>query len=332
MIKGGLTMDGTNPVIRATGRTMIYIMLTVSAIISLLPLYWVFSTAFQLGPYQDEEMNKPISYVESTPPQFYPIGVTEYFEHWGKSREAEQKGNMDKAQYHRSMMKEAVDNSLSSFTYLFQRTNIWKWLFNSFYIAVIVTFGIILIDSMAGYVLAKKRFPGRNLIFWIIVSTMMIPGQVTLVPMFIMINEYGLYDTHWALILPDLSMVFGVFLMRQFLLSIPSELLEAARMDGASEWRTYWSIVLPLAKPALATLGIFTFMNVWNSFLWPIIVLSDADLYTLPVGLKTLQDQNLASFKLLMSGAAVAAVPMIIVFMMFQRYFVKGLTLGGVKE
>jgi multiple sugar transport system permease protein len=325
-------MDGTNPVIRASGRALVYIMLVVSAIISLLPLYWVFSTAFQLGPYQDEEMDKPISYVESTPPRFYPIGVPEYFEHWGKAREAEGQGNQEDAQYHRSMMTEAVDNSLSSFSYLFQSTNIWRWLFNSFYIAVVVTLGIILIDSMAGYVLAKKRFPGRNLIFWIIVSTMMIPGQVTLVPMFIMINEYGLYDTHWALILPDLSMVFGVFLMRQFLLSIPSELLEAARMDGASEWRTYWSIVLPLAKPALATLGIFTFMNVWNSFLWPIIVLSDADLYTLPVGLKTLQDQNLASFKLLMSGAAVAAVPMIIVFLMFQRYFVKGLTLGGVKE
>ena len=114
--------------------------------------------------------------------------------------------------------------------------------------------------------------------------------------------------------------------------SIPDELLEAARMDGASEWRTYWTIVLPLAKPGLAALGIFTFMNVWNSFLWPIIVLNNAKLYTLPVGLKTLQDANLASFKLLMSGAAVAAIPMIIVFILFQRYFVKGLTLGGVKE
>ena len=114
--------------------------------------------------------------------------------------------------------------------------------------------------------------------------------------------------------------------------SIPDELLEAARMDGASEWRTFWTVVLPLARPGLAALGIFTFMNVWNSFLWPIIVLNTAELYTLPVGLKTLQDANLASFKLLMSGAAVAAIPMIIVFILFQRYFVKGLTLGGVKE
>jgi multiple sugar transport system permease protein len=139
-------------------------------------------------------------------------------------------------------------------------------------------------------------------------------------------------DTHWALIFPDLAMVFGVFLMRQFMYSIPDELLDAAKIDGASEWTTYWKIVLPLAKPGLAALGIFTFMSVWNSFLWPIIVLNDANLYTLPVGLKSLQDANLASFKLLMSGAAIAAVPMIIVFIMFQQHFVKGLTLGGVKE
>lgn len=147
-----------------------------------------------------------------------------------------------------------------------------------------------------------------------------------------MIRDLNLMDTHWALILPDLSMVFGVFLMRQFMFSIPDELLEAAKIDGASEWKTYWSIVLPLARPGLAALGIFTFMNVWNSFLWPIIVLNSAKLYTLPVGLKTLQDANLADFKLLMSGAAIAAIPMIIVFIFFQRHFVKGLTLGGVKE
>ena len=127
-------------------------------------------------------------------------------------------------------------------------------------------------------------------------------------------------------------MVFGVFLMRQFMFSIPDELIEAAKIDGASEWKTYWKVVLPLARPGLAALGIFTFMNVWNSFLWPIIVLNTAELYTLPVGLKTLQDANLADFKLLMSGAAIAAIPMIIIFIIFQRHFVKGLTLGGVKE
>lgn len=321
-----------SPIMTKISRVFIYLLLGAAATISLLPLYWVFSTSLQLDAYQDEDLDAPISYVEANPPKFVPAGIEEYFKHWRKARAAEKSGDQELANYHRHMMTEVVHNSFAMYVYLFNRTNIWRWFINSAYIAFVVTLGILLIDTMSGYVLAKKQFPGRNLIFWVIVSTMMIPGQVTLVPMFIMIQKLGLFDTHWALILPDLSMVFGVFLMRQFLLSIPSELLEAAKIDGAGEWKTFWTIVIPLAKPALATLGIFTFMSVWNSFLWPIIVLNNADLYTLPVGLKTLQDANLASFKLLMSGASVAAIPMIIIFIAFQRYFIKGLTLGGVKE
>lgn len=313
-------------------KLIIIMLLSVFAVVSLLPLYWVFSTSLQLSSYQSAEMDRPVSYVDANPPKMYPMGIPLYFEHWGGAREAAKAGDAAEEAYHRDMMDHIVTNTFSSFTTLFQKHDIGKWFFNSIYISVVVTVGILLIDSMAGYVLAKKNFPGRDIIFWIIISTMMIPGQVTLVPLFIMVGNLNLMDTHWALILPDLSMVFGVFLMRQFMYSIPNELLEAARMDGASEWRTFWTIVLPLAKPGLAALGIFTFMNVWNSFLWPIIVLNSAELYTLPVGLKTLQDANLASFKLLMSGAAVAAIPMIIVFILFQRYFVKGLTLGGVKE
>ncbi|WP_262173963.1 carbohydrate ABC transporter permease [Saccharococcus sp. Marseille-Q5394] len=313
-------------------KLIIFGLLTVFAVVSLLPLYWVFSTSLQLSSYQSQDMERPVSYVDSNPPKMYPMGIPLYFKHWGEAREAAKAGDAKEEEYHRDMMDHIVSNSFGSFKNLFKKHDVGKWFFNSIYIAVVVTIGILLIDSMAGYVLAKKKFPGRNLIFWIIISTMMIPGQVTLVPLFIMVGNLGLMDTHWALILPDLSMVFGVFLMRQFMYSIPDELLEAARMDGASEWRTFWTVVLPLARPGLAALGIFTFMNVWNSFLWPIIVLNTAELYTLPVGLKTLQDANLASFKLLMSGAAVAAIPMIIVFILFQRYFVKGLTLGGVKE
>lgn len=317
---------------KRANKLIIYVLLTIFAVVSLLPLYWVFSTSLQLSSYQSAEMDRPVSYVDSNPPKLYPMGIPLYFEHWSGAREAERAGDAAEEAYHRDMMDHIVDNTFSSFVSLFKKHDVGKWFFNSVYISVVVTVGILLIDSMAGYVLAKKKFPGRNLIFWIIISTMMIPGQVTLVPLFIMVGNLNLMDTHWALILPDLSMVFGVFLMRQFMYSIPDELLEASRMDGASEWRTFWTIVLPLAKPGLAALGIFTFMNVWNSFLWPIIVLNSAELYTLPVGLKTLQDANLASFKLLMSGAAVAAIPMIIVFILFQRYFVKGLTLGGVKE
>ncbi|MFS0863071.1 carbohydrate ABC transporter permease [Fredinandcohnia sp. 179-A 10B2 NHS] len=318
--------------IQKLNKLIIYLLLSVFAIVSLLPLYWVFSTSLQLSSYQDEELERQVSYVDSNPPKMYPMGITEYFEHWGKARDAENSGDMEQATYHRDVMDRIIEDTFSGFTTLFKKNNIGVWFFNSLYIAVVVTIGVLLFDSMAGYVLAKKRFPGRNLIFWSIIATMMIPGQVTLVPLFIMVRNFGIMDTHWALIFPDLAMVFGVFLMRQFMHSIPDELLDAAKIDGASEWKTYWSIVLPLAKPGLAALGIFTFMSVWNSFLWPIIVLNNADLYTLPVGLKTLQDANLASFKLLMSGAAVASIPMIIVFILFQRHFVKGLTLGGVKE
>lgn len=161
---------------------------------------------------------------------------------------------------------------------------------------------------------------------------MMIPEQVTLVPTFIIIRDLGLIDNHLALILPSLAAAFGVFLMRQFLLSVPDELIEAAKIDGASELRIFFKIVIPLAIPAMVTLGIFTFVLVWNSFLWPIIVINDVNLMTLPAGLKTLQDANLADFKFLMAGATVAALPIIVIFLMFQRFFLKGLTMGGVKE
>lgn len=318
--------------VQKVNKFIIYLLLISFAIVSLLPLYWIFSTSLQLSSYQDEEMERPVSYVDSNPPKMYPMGIPEWFEHWGKARDAESAGNFEQEEYHREKMGEIVDNTFQGFKILFNRNNVGYWFLNSTYISILVTLGILLFDSMAGYVLAKKKFPGRDAIFWLIISTMMIPGQVTLVPMFIMVRELGIMDTHWALIFPELSMVFGVFLMRQFMYSIPDELIDAAKIDGASEWKTYWKIILPLARPGLAALGIFTFMNVWNSFLWPIIVLNNAELYTLPVGLKTLQDANLANFKLLMSGAAIAAIPMIIVFILFQRHFVKGLTLGGVKE
>jgi multiple sugar transport system permease protein len=321
-----------NVILNKIGKFTIYLLLLVMAVASLLPLYWVFVTAFQLPSYQNEEMEKPVSFVESNPPKLYPVGVTEYFSQWKKQRMAQKSGDLEQAQYHREKRTEIKEKTFSSLVYLFERTKIMRWLFNSLYIAIIGTLAIVLIDTMAGYVLAKKSFPGQMVIFWMIISTMMIPEQVTLVPTFIMVQKLQLFDTHWALIFPNLALAFGVFLMRQFLLSIPDELIEAAKIDGASEWKIFWSIVVPLAKPAMAVLGIFTFVLLWNSFLWPIIVINDENLFTLPAGLKTLQDANLASFKLLMTGATVAAVPMIIFFLLFQRYFIKGLTLGGVKE
>ncbi|MDQ0256646.1 multiple sugar transport system permease protein [Evansella vedderi] len=289
-------------------------------------------TAFQLPSYQNEEMDRPVSYVESNPPVLYPKGIPEYISQWQKKREAERMGDYEQAEVHASLMTEVRQKTFGSFTRLFERTDIMRWLFNSLYIALLTTALIVLFDTMAGYVLAKKDFPGKWIIFWVIISTMMIPEQVTLVPTFIIIQNLNLFDNHLALIFPGLALAFGVFLMRQFLLSIPDELLEAAKIDGASEWKIFRSIVLPLAAPAMAVLGIFTFVQMWNSFLWPIIVINSTELMTLPAGLKTLQDANLADFKLLMTGATIAAVPMIIFFLIFQRYIIKGLTLGGVKE
>ncbi len=291
----------------ATGlRVMAYCILIVWAIIALMPLYWVFTTALQLP---DEVLSMPPKLIPTVVKKFIPLYL---------------QGDKDQALH-------ILSESFKSVRVLFTDIGLPKWFFNSVLVSVTATLGILLLDSMAGYVFAKKQFPGRDFLFWIMISTMMIPGQVTLVPMFILVTKLGIKNSLWSVILPPLAMVFGVFLMRQFMKTIPTELIEAARIDGASEFKTYWKIIIPLSKPALATLGILTFMSVWNSFLWPLIVLNKSYLYTLPVGLKTLQDKNLVNYGLLMSGAAISAIPMIIVFLFFQRYFIKGLTLGGLK-
>ncbi|MBD2863695.1 carbohydrate ABC transporter permease [Paenibacillus oceani] len=314
------------------GKWIVYGLLLVMAVISLLPLYWIFITSFQLPSYQNEEMEQPVSYVESDPPKLYPFGVVEYFSQWQKKREAEQAGQEQQVQFHEEKMQEVVRSTFSSYVYLFKSTEIIRWLINTIVVAIIGALGCILFDTMAGYVLAKKQFPGRMAVFWIILATMMIPEQVTLVPTFMIVQNLQLYDTLWAVILPGLAGAFGVFLMRQFLVSTPNELLEASKIDGASEWKTFIHVVVPLAMPAMASLGIFTFVAQWNSFLWPIIVLNDVKWFTLTAGLKTLQDANLANFKLLMTGAAVGALPVIAMFLMLQKYFIQGLTLGGLKE
>lgn len=288
------------------GLGLIYLVLIIWAVISLIPLYWVFTTSIQ----QPEE-------VQIMPPRFIPSVISQYLP-------LKMSGQTERAQ-------ELVNGALESYRLLFQKTRISRWFLNSLMISLTATAGILFLDSMAAFSFAKKQFPGRDFLFWIMVGTMTIPGQVLLVPLFMVVRELGVVNTPWAILLPQLSMVFGVFLLRQFMLTVPSELMEAARIDGASEFGIYWRVMLPLAKPGLATLGILTFTSSWNSFLWPLIAVQKSEWFTLPVGLKTLQDQNLVNYGLLMSGAAVAAIPMIIVFLSFQQYFVKGLTLGGVK-
>ncbi len=206
-----------------------------------------------------------------------------------------------------------------------------RWLSNSFVVAASLTALNILFCTLVGYVLAKKRFPGRTLVFWLFMALMMVPGQVTLVPMFMLMNNLKFVNTYWGLIVPGLFSPFGIFLMKQFIQTLPSELIDAAKIDGASEIRLFLRIIFPLAQPGWAALGIFCFMDNWNDFLWPLVVTSSETMRTLQVGLATLQTRFYTDYGALMAGAGVSALPMIIIFLSFQRYFVRGITIGSIK-
>ena len=222
--------------------------------------------------------------------------------------------------------------TLDNFRDLFARLDFPQFFSNSTLVAVVVTLGNLVFCSMLGYVLAKSDFAGKKLLFRVVLGTLMIPGMVTLVPLFVLVANMGMVNTYWGLILPFLAAPFGVFLMRQFFQSIPDELIDAARVDGASEARIFAQIVMPLAKPALATLAILTFLGSWNNFLWPLVVATTEDKYTLPVALALYSTgQNQTDYGLLLAGAVVVVVPVLIVFLLLQRYFVQGVAMTGIK-
>jgi len=221
--------------------------------------------------------------------------------------------------------------TIQNFADLFQRKEIFRWTLNSVIVAGTVTISQIFLCAMAGYSIAKKRFPGSKAFFWIYICSMMIPKQVTLVPLYIMVGNFGLINTYGGLILPSIAAPFGVFLMRQFMVSLPNEVIDAAKIDGAGEFMTFFKIILPMSKPALAVLGIFTFVGEWNSFLWPLIATQTAEMKTLQAGLALIQEEVPMQYAYLMAGAAFAAIPMIIVFLSFQKYFLRGVTVGSVK-
>lgn len=206
-----------------------------------------------------------------------------------------------------------------------------RWFLNSFVVALIVTGGNLIFNSMAGYALARIQFPGRTLLFMTILAVMMVPGQVILVPTYILLSNLNWIDTYAGLTVPFLVQSFGIFLMRQFFLSVPRELEEAAFLDGLSRWGTFWRIVMPLAKPALAAQTIFIFMGNWNSFMWPNLLASSDDMYTLPVGLNTLYGEYNAFWNHILAGAMFMTIPVIIVFIIFQRHFIKGISTTGLK-
>jgi len=209
----------------------------------------------------------------------------------------------------------------------------FRWILNSFVIAFSATFICTSSSCLAGYAFAKKEFPFKNIIFWLLLSAMMIPSQVVLIPLFIAIRKLGLYNTYPGVFLP-LSFNAGyMFLARQYFSTIPSEFIDAARIDGASELRIFCSIIAPISKPLIAALSIFCFVGVWSNFLWPLIITNTKETRTLPVAIATLcwQPEGMMDIGLAMAGATLVAVPMYIFFFSFQKYFVKGITLGGVK-
>ena len=202
---------------------------------------------------------------------------------------------------------------------------------NSLFVAVTTVIATLFTSSLLGYVFAKYRFRGRQPLFWFVLATMMIPAQVTMIPGYLILVQLGLLNNLWGLVLPAFVDAFGIFLMRQFMLSIPDDEIWSARVDGASEWRIYRSVVLPQLKPALATLGMLTFMFHWNAYLWPLIVLTEQDKRTLPIILTWFETQHTSQLNLVMAASVLMVIPVLIIFALSQRWIVRGLTLTGTK-
>lgn len=222
--------------------------------------------------------------------------------------------------------------TLTQYETLFSRLDVSQNLLNSCMLSVIVTIVSLVFNSMAGFAFAKYRFAGKDAIFKLLLSSMVIPAQVTMLPLFLMLKEFGFLNTYMAIIIPGLANVFGIFLIRQYVMAIPDSLIESARIDGANDFQIYYKIILPLAAPVMVTLAIFTFMGTWNDFLWPLIVLNDSDMYTLPVALANLMGEHTKDPELMMAGSVITILPVMMIFLVLQKYYIKGIMMGSVKE
>ncbi len=268
------------------GTIGLWVVLVITTLISLYPLYGMYVTA--LTPTFD---------TVKTPPDLLPIHA-----------------------------------SLENFQRLLLKSRDYPlWFANSLLITITITGFHVLFDTMAGYAFAKKQFPGRDILFAVLLATLMIPPQVTLVPLYIVTRNLGLLNNPLAVILPGTARVLGIFLMRQYIRTLPNELEEAARIDGASEIGIFRHVILPLSAPAMGALAIFTFVFYWNDFIWPLIVLQRSPNFTLPVGVASLQGEFGTDYGVIFAGAALAALPIVVFFMIFQRYFLEGVRLGAVK-
>jgi multiple sugar transport system permease protein len=288
---------------RVLPRLVTYVLLILIAAISLFPLYWLFNTALT-----------PATSTVKLPPDVIPANATlqNFVDIWRLP----------------GLGKLRIGGEPTGIV----MSRMLLWFLNTLFIAAFSTGVHLLFDSMAGYAFAKRKFPGSNLFFYLILAALMIPGQVTLVPLYIMMTKLRFINSYVGVILPGLADVIGIFLLKQYIQTLPRELEEAARMDGASEWQTYARIIVPLSAPAMGVTAIFAFQRYWNAFLWPLVILQSPDLFTLQVGLSFIHTSEFGTnYGLLMAGAALAAVPMIIFFFAFQKYFMQGLRIGAVK-
>ncbi len=221
--------------------------------------------------------------------------------------------------------------TLENYAYLFRETKFVRWFLNSFSIASVSTISVLFFDSLAGYVLCKYRFKGRQLVFLAILSTLMIPTEMLVIPWYVMSKNMGWLDTYWGIMFPGMITGFGVFLMKQFFETVPDALIDAACIDGLGEFRIFWEVALPLVTPALSALAIFTFLGSWTAFLWPLIVTNSSSNYTVPVGLASFSGEFSTEWNMIMTGAAVATIPTLVVFILLQKYIIRGVILSGVK-
>ena len=223
------------------------------------------------------------------------------------------------------------DPTIENYTYVLEDGRFYKWFINSLIVATITTISAVIFDSLVGYTLCKFRFRGRMIVFVAILSTLMIPTEMLVIPWYLMARDFGWLNSYWGIMFPGVITAFGVFLMKQFFESVPDDFLEAARIDGLNEFQIWWTVAMPLVMPAISALAIFVFLGNWTAFIWPLIVTNDPALYTLPVGLTTFSVEQDVEWELIMTGAALATIPTLIVFLAFQRYIIRGVVMTGLK-
>jgi multiple sugar transport system permease protein len=221
--------------------------------------------------------------------------------------------------------------TLDHYRELFAAQHMGRYFINSVIVATSATLLALVFNGMAGYAFAKLRFRGREGLYRLLLAGLLVPGQVTMIPLFGLLKFLGLVNSYAGAVLPGIASIFGIFLVRQYALSIPDELLDAARIDGASEWRIFRSVVIPVLAPILVTLGVFVFLGTWNDFMWPLIVLSDRDMQTLPVALASLSREHVQDNEMMMAGAVITVLPVLTLFLALQRFYLRGITLGSVK-